>query len=48
MREYNILDLAKQLSDDINITGLRADEKLYEQLLSEEERKRAKRFGDKY
>lgn len=48
MKEYNILDLAKELSDNIKIVGLRTDEKLHEQLLTEEERGKAKRFDGKY
>jgi len=47
MQTYKILDLAKQLSENIKITGLRAEEKLHEELLTEEEKKRAKRLGDK-
>ena len=47
MREYKILDLAKQLSKNIKVIGLRPDEKLHEELFTEEEKKRAKRLGNK-
>ena len=47
MKKYKILDLARELSENIKITSLHPDEKLHEELFTEEERKRAKRLGDK-
>ncbi|MEM2385414.1 MAG: SDR family NAD(P)-dependent oxidoreductase [Candidatus Bathyarchaeia archaeon] len=47
MKEYKIMELAKQLSNNIRITGLRPEEKLHEELFTEEEKARAKKLGEK-
>jgi len=47
MKQYKILDLAKELSSNIKITGLRPEEKLHEELFTEEERKKAKKLLEK-
>lgn len=47
MEEYKIMELAKQLSNNVKITGLRPEEKLHEELFTEEEKARAKKLGEK-
>uniref|UniRef100_A0A6M3J5P2 Putative polysaccharide biosynthesis protein n=1 Tax=viral metagenome TaxID=1070528 RepID=A0A6M3J5P2_9ZZZZ len=48
MEKFNIADMAKTLSENVEVTGLRIDEKLHEELMTEDERKHAKRFDNKY
>ncbi len=47
MKEYNIGKLARSLSDNIDVVGLRLDEKLHEELLTVREKVHAKKFGEK-
>lgn len=44
--KVKILDLAKKLSNNIRITGMRPGEVLHQALMTPEEEKRAKRIGD--
>ena len=39
MNSYNLMDVAREISDNIEITGLRCTEKLHEQMISEVESK---------
>lgn len=48
MKEESIMELAKQFGDKFNIIGLRAGEKLREELWSEEEATRIERHKDYY
>lgn len=41
-----IIDLARQLSDNIKIVGIRSGEKIKERLLTDEEMERANQMGD--
>jgi len=48
LKSYKILDIAKYFSDEYEITGLREGEKIYEEMISNNEASNAKFLGNKF
>lgn len=46
MKEYRVIDMAREISNNIKITGIRKGEKLKEMLMTVEEKKKAKPIDD--